>query len=40
MVIEGWEATAAVMASPEIVAEIIRSRNMDGYRPLADFIGP
>lgn len=33
-VIEGWEATAEVMSSPEIMAEIARPKN---YRPLSDF---
>ena len=33
-VIEGWEATAEVMSSPEIMEEIARPKN---YRPLSDF---
>ena len=35
--IEDWEATAEVIASPEVVAEIRRPKQ---YRPLSDFIGP
>ena len=31
-----WEATAEVMGSPEIVAEIARAKD---YRPLSDFTG-
>lgn len=34
--IEDWEATAEVIASPEVVAEIRRSKQ---HRPLEDFIG-
>lgn len=33
--IEGWEATAEVMSSPEVVAEIMRPKQ---HRPLSDFI--
>lgn len=35
--IEDWEATAEVIASPEVVAEIRRPKQ---HRPLSDFIGP
>lgn len=38
-VIEDWEATAEVTASPEINAAIERSRDETGYRPLSDFTG-
>ena len=34
--IGNWEATAEVMASPEILAEIARVKD---YRPLSDFTG-
>ena len=34
-----WEATAEVIASPEIVAAIERSKDPTGYRPLSDFTG-
>ena len=33
--IEDWEATAEVIASPEVVAEIMRPKQ---HRPLSDFI--
>lgn len=37
VVIEGWEATAEVMSSPEIMAEIARPADLRAYRPLSDF---
>ncbi len=36
VLVEDWEATAEVTASPEIVAEIHRPKR---YRALSDFIG-
>ena len=36
VLIEDWEATAEVVASTEVVAEIRRPKQ---HRPLADFIG-
>ena len=36
VLIEDWEATAEVIASTEVVAEIRRPKQ---HRPLADFIG-
>ncbi len=38
-VIEGWEATAGVTASPEIAAALRRPVDLREYRPLSDFIG-
>lgn len=36
ILIEDWEATAEVMSSPEVVAEIMRPKR---HRPLSDFTG-
>ena len=33
--IEGWEATADILSSPEMTAEILRPKR---YRPLSDFV--
>lgn len=33
--IEGWEATAEVLSSPEMTAEILRPKR---HRPLSDFV--
>lgn len=35
--IEGWEATAEVMAAPEVVKEISRPMDLGASRPLSDF---
>ena len=35
--VEDWEATAEVIASPEVAAEIRRPKQ---HRPLSDFTGP
>ena len=37
-VIEGWEATAEVMSSPEIVAALTRPLDEREYLPLSDFL--
>ena len=33
--IEGWEATAEILSSPEITAEILRPKQ---HRPLSEFV--
>ena len=38
-ILEGWEATAEVMSSPEIVAALTRPLDEREYRPLSDLIG-
>lgn len=38
-VLEGWEATAEVMSSPEIVAALERPVDLKAYKSLSDFIG-
>ena len=35
--IEGWEATASVMASPEVMAALLEPKDYSQYRPLDDF---
>ena len=37
-VFEGWEATAEVMSSPEIVAALNRPIDEREYRPLSEFL--
>ncbi len=38
-VIEGWEATAEITASPEVAAALRRPVDLREYRPLSDFTG-